>query len=168
MIVVMENGYAATPGTPNPGQPPRGENLFERVVVEELVPQIDAEFRTLADRDHRAIAGLSMGGGQAARIGFGHLDLFGSIGCMSSGGVTTDPETPVGRALQDVEGINARLRLLWIGCGREDRLYERSAASHEALTKAGVEHVWFECDGAHEWQAWRKHLHELAQRLFRD
>ena len=84
MIVVMENGYAAAPGTPNPGQPPRGENLFERVVVEELVPHVDAAFRTIADREHRAIAGLSMGGGQSLDYGLGNLDTFAYVGGFSS------------------------------------------------------------------------------------
>ena len=137
--------------------------------MDDLVPMIDATYRTIAKRESRAIAGLSMGGGQAIRIGLGHPDLFASVAALS-GGVAgrAGAADGIAKALADAEGFNARTRLLWIGFGLQDGGYARGKEAHEALEKAGVKHVWFETPGAHEWQVWRKSLHDLAPRLFRD
>jgi enterochelin esterase-like enzyme len=156
MILVMDNGYAVKQGAP-PAQGARGNEAFEELVVKDLVPMIDRKFRTIADRGHRAIAGLSMGAGQAMQIGLGHLDQFAYIGAFSGGAV---------RTFDDPAAINKMVRLLWIGCGAEDRGYARLKAMHEAMTAAGVKHVWAEGPGSHEWQVWRKHLHEFAPLLF--
>jgi len=168
MLVVMANGYAARAGAPNPGRPSHEENAFEQVIVNELVPRIDARYRTIADRRSRAIAGLSMGAGQALRIGLGHLDVFGVVGAFSGGGRSFDPATSYDGALSDPAQAAQRLRLLWLGCGRQDRLFEGVQHMHDRLNETGVEHAWFECDGAHEWQVWRKCLHDFAPRIFRD
>jgi enterochelin esterase-like enzyme len=163
MLVVMENGYANRPGEPSRrGQPDR----FAELVVSELVPLVDRKFRTLADREQRAIAGLSMGGGQAMRTGLANLDLFASIGTFSGAIREFDPETSFGGALGDADAANRRLRLLWIGCGSKDSLIEPARGLHEKLTGHDVKHVWFEGPGSHEWQVWRKHLHDFAPRLF--
>jgi enterochelin esterase-like enzyme len=163
MLVVMENGYATRPDE----QPGRGQaDRFAELVVSELVPLIDGRFRTLADRDQRAIAGLSMGGGQAMRTGLGNLDQFAWIGTFSGAIRDFDLETSFGGALRDAEEANRQLRLLWIGCGTEDRLIEPARQLHAALTEHNVKHVWFEGAGSHEWQVWRKHLHDFAPRLF--
>jgi enterochelin esterase family protein len=69
--------------------------------------------------------------------------------------------------MADAAAFNSKVDLLWIGCGTEDRLYHGAKALHETLQAAGVEHVWFELPGSHEWQVWRKHLHDFAPRLFR-
>jgi enterochelin esterase-like enzyme len=156
MILVMDNGYAVKQGAPA-AQSARGNEAFEDLVVTDLVPMIDRKFRTIADRGHRAIAGLSMGAGQAMQIGLGHLDQFAYIGAFSGGAA---------RTFEDPAGTNKMLRLLWIGCGTEDRGYTRLKAMHEAMTAAGVKHVWAEGPGSHEWQVWRKHLHEFAPLLF--
>lgn len=163
MIVVMAHGYAARPGAANPDRPSREDNLFQQVVVEELVPFIDDQFRTIADREHRAIAGLSMGGGQAMRIGLEHLDQFAWVATMAG---AIDAENPPA-VLRDPQLANARLKLLWIGCGRDDMILERSEKLHEKLTQQGITHVYHLSDGSHEWQAWRKHLWELGPLLFR-
>ncbi|MFO7955936.1 MAG: alpha/beta hydrolase-fold protein [Candidatus Brocadiia bacterium] len=167
MLVVMANGYAARAGSDNPGRPSREDNAFEQVVVEELVPRIDERYRTMADRRSRAIAGLSMGAGQALRIGLGHLDVFGSVGAFSGGGRNFDPATSYGGALSDPEEATERLDLLWVGSGRQDSRFEGAQQMHQRLEETGIEHVWFECDGAHEWQVWRKCLRDFAPRLFR-
>lgn len=165
MLVVMENGYANRPGEPSG----RGQaDRFAELVASELVPLVDRKFRTRADREQRAIAGLSMGGGQAMRTGLAHPDLFASIGAFSGAIREFDPEASFGGALRDVEAANRRLRLLWIGCGTEDSLIEPARQLHEKLAAHKVEHVWFEGPGSHEWQVWRKHLHDFAPRLFRD
>lgn len=164
MLVVMEQGYAAKPGDITPGA--RGNEAFGDVVIRDLIPHIDANYRTVADRRHRAIAGLSMGAGQALRIGLTNLDKFASIGSFSGGSRDFDPQTSFDGVFADAKAVNSRLDLLWVGCGTEDRLYSGAKAFHESLEKAGVNHVWFEGPGSHEWQVWRKHLHDFAPRLF--
>ena len=167
MIVVMENGYAAKAGS-TPAAEARGNEAFGELVVRDLVPLVDAAFRTLADRDHRAIAGLSMGAGQALQVGLGNLDLFAYIGALSGGTRSFDPKTSFGGVLAEPGHVNDRIRLLWIGHGTEDRGYGSGKSFHEALVAGGIRHVWFEAAGSHEWQVWRKHLYNLAPRLFRD
>jgi enterochelin esterase family protein len=165
MIIVMECGYATQAGSvPTLGG--RGNEAFGTLIVRDLIPMIDADYRTLSDRQHRAIAGLSMGAGQALQVGLGNLDLFASVGAFSGAGRNLDLKTSFGGALVDAATANSRLKLLWIGCGTEDRLLASSQAFHEALAGAGIRHVWFGGPGSHEWQVWRKHLHEFAQLLF--
>lgn len=170
MLVVMESGYAVKAGAA-PGE--RGNEAFQELVVNDLVPMIDATYRTIAKRESRAIAGLSMGGGQALRVGLAHPELFASVAAMSGGTAGRGNEAPalsdgLRKALEEVEAFNSRTRLLWIGCGRQDGGFARTKAAHEALEKGGLKHAWFEVDGAHEWQVWRRSLHDLAPRLFRD
>lgn len=173
MIVVMELGYAVKAGaSPAPGS--RGNEGFEDLVVSDLVPMIDCVYRTIPKRESRAIAGLSMGGGQAVRIGLGHPDLFASVGSLSGGAGArpgSGPNAPrpegIAKALADPGAFNAKTRLFWIGCGQQDGGHAAAKDAHEALEKAGVEHVWFETPGFHEWQFWRRSLHDLAPRLFR-
>ncbi len=166
MLVVMENGYASPPGqaTTNRTQP----DSFSDLVKNDLVPFVDAKFRTLADREHRAIAGLSMGGGQAMRTGLAQLDHFAWIGSFSGAVREFDIETSYGGAFRDAATANRQLRLLWIGCGTEDRLIQGARQIHDSLTKHNVNHVWLEIPGSHEWQVWRKHLHDFAPRLFQN
>ncbi|MDA1276422.1 MAG: alpha/beta hydrolase-fold protein [Verrucomicrobia bacterium] len=163
MIIVMDRGYANPPDASDSGAGGRN-NLFGKVMIEELIPTIDANYRVFADREHRAIAGLSMGGGQAVSIGLGNLDKFSSIGCFSGAvrslGAGDSPEFP------DAAALNTRLKLFWIGCGTGDFIFERSKALHELLETKGVRHEFIAHPGTHEWQAWRRHLHLFAQKLF--
>jgi enterochelin esterase family protein len=164
MLVVMEQGYAVKAGQAAGG---RGNEAFGELVLRDLVPMIDSSYRTLADRHNRAIAGLSMGAGQAMTIGLTNLDTFASIGSFSGGGRSFDVKTSYGGAFADVSAANEKLDLLWIGCGTGDGGYQAATALHKALDAAGVRHVWFEGPGSHEWQVWRKHLRDFAPRLFR-
>jgi enterochelin esterase family protein len=163
MLVVMDRGYAPPPGAATIAHT---DNRFADVVVGELVPEIDRSFRTIADRSHRAIAGLSMGAGQAMRIGFGNLALFGSVGAMSGGGRGFDPATSFDGVFSNAAVANESLDLLWMGCGRQDGGFASARAMHETLESLGVRHVWFESEGAHEWSVWRRHLADFAPRLF--
>jgi enterochelin esterase-like enzyme len=165
MIVVMEQGYAWKPGEAAAGR--RGNESFGEVVIRDLIPMIDSTYRTIANRKHRAIAGLSMGAGQALSIGLANLDQFASIGSLSGGSRNFDAKTSYGGVFANPKLVNDKLDLLWIGCGTEDRLYAGAKSFHSALSSAGIEHVWMEGPGSHEWQVWRKHLHDLAPRLFR-
>ena len=124
----------------------------------DLVPRIDASYRTIPDRKHRAIAGLSMGAGQAMRIGLENPKLFAWIGAFSGGGlenVAADLSEP-------------KPSLVWMGAGSvESGRATSGKVAVKALQKSGVAAVWFEAPGtSHEWQTWRKCLHEFAPRLF--
>lgn len=172
MIVVMDYGYATSPGAvavpPPPGGRGRGgvPSVFPRVMVEELVPFIDRHYRTRATREHRAIAGLSMGAGQALQIGSANLALFSAIGAFHGGGGNFDPATSYGGVYANTAEINRQLRLLFLAQGELDNGYRGGVALHEALEKAGVKHTWFVTPEAHEWQAWRKDFHAMAPLLF--
>ena len=159
MIIVMEKGYAVKPGSDN-------TQVFQDVVIRDLIPEIDRAYRTKADRDHRAIAGLSMGAGQALAIGLTNLDRFAYIGAFSGGMRNFAPETSFGGVFRSPAAANNKLRLLWIGCGTGDGGFATAKGGHEALYRAGVKHIWFEGPGSHEWQVWRKHLHAFAPLLF--
>ena len=172
MIVVMDTGYATKPGaTPVQGATgtPQVPNAFEDVVVTDLIPTIDASYRTLADRSNRAMAGLSMGGGQTLQITSNHLDLFAWIGSFSAPLRNFDVKTSMNGALTDAASFNKRVRLLWIGAGTgEVAIHEAATKLHASLEAAGIKHVVFESAGtAHEWQTWRRSLNDFAPRLFR-
>ena len=129
MIVVMETGYATKPGA-TPVQGPTGAatipNAFEEVVVKDLIPTIDGSFRTLANRDNRAMAGLSMGGGQTLQITSANLDLFAWIGSFSAPMRNFDPKTSMNGVLSDPAAFNKRVRLFWIGAGTGEVSVPRS------------------------------------------
>ena len=136
MLVVMEQGYARKPGEPAapggppakgaPGQPPRDFgrmfSAFEEVMVKDLIPMIDSTYRTIPDREHRAMAGLSMGGMQTFQIGLKHLDLFSYIGGFSGGGggfggAPFDPKTAHDGVMADADAFNKKVQLVWLGIG---------------------------------------------------
>lgn len=165
MIVVMENGYATRPGQTGG----RGNEAFADVVTGDLLPEIDRAYRTRPDRAGRAIAGLSMGGGQALQIGLANLDKFAYIGSFSGAGARDfDPAKSYGGVFADAAAFSKRVKLLWIGCGEQDFLYPASIKMHEALDKAGIRHTWMAGPGLHDWQVWRGHLHAFAPLLFQD
>jgi enterochelin esterase-like enzyme len=181
MLVVMEQGYARRPGEtpPQPGRPgaprdfSRMFSAFEDVMVKDLIPTIDSTYRTIPDREHRAMAGLSMGGMQTFMIGLKHLDLFASLGGFSGGGAgfgggPVDMKTVHGGVMADAEAFNKKMRILWIGVGSaEGRIYDSLKGYHEALEKHGVRHGYYESPGGtHEWLTWRRCLHEFAPLLF--
>ena len=191
MLVVMEQGYARRPGesaprpapprpaAPGQNPPPRPDlsrmfSAFEDVMVKDLIPMIDATYRTIPDRENRAMAGLSMGGMQTFQITLKHLDLFSYIGGFSGGGggfggVPFDPKTAHGGVMANADEFNKKVRLVWLGIGTTEpqRMYESVKNYHEALEKAGIKHVYYESPGtSHEWLTWRRCLHEFAPLLF--
>jgi enterochelin esterase family protein len=188
MIVVMAYGYARRAGQPLPDLSlPRdsAERMkamqdmtaaFEADVKEALIPFVDATFRTIADRDHRAMAGLSMGGMQTFHVTLGNLDLFSYVGGFSGamrlalGEGKLDPKTAYGGVFADPEAFGKKVRLLWLGVGTEEpeRMREGIRSLHAQLTEAGIKHVYVESPGTdHEWQTWRRNLKDFAPRLFR-
>jgi enterochelin esterase-like enzyme len=189
MIVVMANGYASRVGYQVPdltGQP-FGSPLFLKVMQERmsafeddmtqvLIPFIDKTFRTIPDRDHRAMAGLSMGGMQTFQVTFDHLDLFSYIGgfsgaanvfMMGNGGL--DMKTAFHGAMADPKAFAKRVHLLWIGVGTSepDRMKSGLESLHASLDEGKIQHVFYESPGtSHEWQTWRRDLKDFAPRLF--
>ncbi len=191
MLVVMAQGYARKPGEPElPLRPSSGTNAsgaaprdfsrmfgtLDEVIVKDLIPTIDATYRTVPDRDHRAMAGLSMGGAQTFQITLNHLDLFAYIGGFSGadggfGGSAFDPKTAHNGVMADANAFNKKVRLVWLGIGtaEEKRIHDSVKGYHEALEKAGIKHVYYESPGtAHEWLTWRRSLHEFAPLLFQN
>jgi enterochelin esterase-like enzyme len=187
MIVVMDRGYARPAGTPTPVRGPsewlQNHTSFEDVVVHDLIPMIDAYFRTIPDREHRAMAGLSMGGMQTLFITLEHLELFAYIGSFSGSIIPNirnvivnetpepfDSKTAYGGAFAKPATFNKLVNLLWFGVGtaEEDDFRADTGATVQALRKAGVRLEYFESSGtAHEWQTWRRDLNGFAPRLFR-
>ena len=189
MIVVMANGYARRAGQSAPE--PRGAafgspemrramqdmmSAFEDDVTQALIPFIDSNFRTLPDRDHRAMAGLSMGGMQTFHVTFRHLDLFSYIGGFSgaanafaTGSDTLDTNTAFNGAMADPAEFARRVHLLWIGVGTKEpeRMRQGIQKLHTSLDQAKIQHVFSESEGTdHEWQTWRRNLQDFAPRLF--
>jgi enterochelin esterase-like enzyme len=136
---------------------------FENDLVKDVVPYVESHYPVRPDREHRAIAGLSMGGGQALTIGLRHLDLFAYIGGFSSA-LFGDSSALV----SDPAAAGKQLRLLWISCGDEDRLMAASKTFHNSLEEKKVPHLWHVDSGAHTWPVWKNDLYLLAQRLFQD
>ena len=179
-LVVMPLGYGgAHVNGDGTGIAPEGSGtfrgdpaLYERDLLEDVIPMIDRQYRTIADRKHRAIVGFSMGGGQAGRYGLRHLETFSTVGIMSAGlgggGTAAAPGTdPVAALAADPARANKQIDLLWIACGKEDAAMKGATALHDALTKAGIEHTFLATEGAHHWRVWRRYLRDLAPLLFK-
>ena len=185
MIIVNENGMTDVHFEPPP-PPPHGADkaappppravshffmderytTFDKILTSDLIPFIDAHYRTIPDRTHRALAGLSMGGAQAMRVGLNHLDTFAYIGAFSPAIAITDTKKDYDGVLADPAKVNRQLRLLWLGIGSDDFLFNAVHESHENLEKAGIKHVWVVSSGSHVWTVWRKYLADFAPRLF--
>ena len=190
MLVVMAYGYARRAGQPEPGanRPAPGSpeamkamqemaSAFEDDMTEALMPFIDKTFRTIPDREHRAMAGLSMGGMQTFHVTLNNLDLFSHIGGFSGaggpmvlGGRSLDPKTDYNGVFADPAAFAKKVRVLWLGVGtaEPERFRDGIRRLHTSLNEAKIAHVYVESQGTdHEWQTWRRNLHDFAPRLFR-
>ncbi len=173
MIIVMDNGYAYKPQSGEPSARPA--SVFEEVVINEIIPMIDTKFRTIADREHRAIAGLSMGANQTMRIIMNNLDKFASYGGFSGTSnypstAEIDPATFLDGKFNDGAAFNKQIRVFWLGLGtKEPNPFPGSVgAFRKMLEKQGIKYVYYESEGtAHEWLTWRRSLHQYAQLLFK-
>lgn len=167
MIVVLPNGRALpddrVPENPFAPDQVAGFARFERDLLDHLIPAIEAKYAARRDREHRAIAGLSMGGGQSLNFGLGHLDTFAWIGAFSAAPNTKPP----GELVPDPAAARARLELLYISCGNRDGLINVSQRTHRYLKEHGVPHLWNVDDHGHDGQTWGSNLYHFAQRLFR-
>jgi enterochelin esterase-like enzyme len=180
LIIVMDNGYASKPSRTLQGNeaPPRGPgafSAFEEVLTKEIIPMIDDSYRTMADREHRAMAGLSMGANQAIQITMNNLDKFSYIGGFSGTSnfpstAELDPATFSNGRFKDGEALNKQINLFWLGLGtREPNPFPGSVgAFRNMLDNVGVKYVFYESPGtAHEWLTWRRDLFQFAPMLFR-
>jgi enterochelin esterase family protein len=164
MIVVMPYGHAVPFGSPREVQAKNTER-FEEYLLKDVLPLAESEYRIAPGRENRAIAGLSMGGGQSLHIGFSHLDLFSAIAAFSAA-VPTDFETRFAAALDELKDTKGKLKLLWIGCGRQDSLFERSQKLSDLLQAHHIRHTFRATEGAHTYTIWRQYLAEFAPLLF--
>lgn len=167
MIVVMPAGHVSRAfRTFNPNE--MGKDKFNDDLLSDVIPYVEKNYRVAADRPHRAIAGLSMGGVQTLNIGLPHLDRFAYIGVFSSGWFPPAREEFVRQygAILDDANLKKGLKLLWIAHGKTDIARENSLKMIELLEQRGFKPVWHESEGGHTWTNWRDYLNEFAPLLF--
>jgi enterochelin esterase-like enzyme len=167
MIVVMPNGRAMKDdrATGNIMAPDKVAAFatFEQDLLTDLIPFIEKKYAVLNDREHRAIAGLSMGGGQSLNFGLGNLDQFAWVGGFSSAPNTKKPE----ELLPNPEDAKKKLKLLWLSCGDDDRLISFSKRTHDYLFEHEVPHVYYVEPGVHDFKVWKNGLYMFSQFLFK-
>jgi enterochelin esterase-like enzyme len=161
MVIVMMDGHASIA---------RGmagfENntaAFERDLLEDVMPFVEANYRVKTGAADRAIAGLSMGGGQSLTIGLNHPDKFAWVAGFSS---AVPSQEAIAGFLNDPAAANARLKLLWIGVGKNDFLLQRNQEFIGTLKEKGIRYEWHLTEGTHSWPVWRLYLADLAPKLF--
>lgn len=171
MIIVMDNGYAYKPQS-NTARP---ESVFEEVVINEIIPMIDAKFRTIANRENRAIAGLSMGANQTMRIMMNNLNTFSHYGGFS--GTSNYPSTDaidvntfLDGKFKDGNVLNKKVKLFWLGLGtKEPNPFPGSVGAFRTmLEQQGIRYAYYESpETAHEWLTWRRCLNQFVTQLFK-
>ncbi|WP_031500203.1 esterase [Bryobacter aggregatus] len=156
MVVVMPFGHAVPFGSPREVQA-TNTAVYEKYVLGDVLPYVEAKYRVSKAPAQRAIAGLSMGGGQALSIGLGHPALFSAVGAFSAA-VPANVQSLIEKG---------HPKLIWFACGKEDSLFPRSVDLDALLTRNTVPHTWKPSEGAHTYTVWRKYLAEFAPLLFR-
>jgi enterochelin esterase-like enzyme len=189
MIVVMPNAYAneyasldlagtrkaPPPGVGSGGTGPTTDSNIQ-AIVGDLVPFMDKHFRTLPNRENRALAGLSMGSGISANVGFRQLDVFASVGLLSAGNFRQSANSPGGVGWlesinpafkTDPAGTNKKLKLLFMSCGTEDPRVDAMTQAAKDLQTRNISVTYKTYPGEHEWKVWRHSLVDMSQLLFR-
>lgn len=162
MIIVMPNGRAQKDDRPvgDVFKHAPAFAAFERDLLDDVIPFIESHYSAYTDRDRRALAGLSMGGGQSLNFGFGNLDKFAWVGGFSSAPNTKKPS----ELLPDATAAK-QLKLIWLSCGNQDGLIRISQDFHVYLKEKGVPHVWHVTDHAHNAPEWKQALYHFVQKL---
>lgn len=167
MIVVMPNGRAMKDdrATGNIMAPDKVQAFatFEKDLLNDLVPFVEKKYRVIADREHRAIAGLSMGGGQSLNFGLGNLDKFAWVGGFSSAPNTKPPQELV----PDANAAKEKIKLLFISCGASDGLISFSKRTHDYLQQNNIPHIYFIEPGVHDFKVWKNGLFMFSQLIFK-
>ena len=173
MLIVMSNGNITVPGA-GFGYSIQGMKGFEEELTGVIVPFVDQNFRTIPDRQSRALAGLSMGGGQSFFVGLQHTELFSHIGVFSTGVFGGIRETKAINAEEAMPGLisnheryNQFLKLFYISVGTDDPRLSSTRKAVSDMQQSGLSITYNTFPGDHEWQVWRKFLHDFAQKLFR-
>lgn len=168
LIIVMENGGISDDLSSRGGLAGFDFGIFDRILLEDVIPFIDGNFRTIADQPHRAMAGLSMGGMQTKHITMAHLNSFSHIGLFSGGSISMND-------VEKAQGFKDKVKLVFVSYGSRELDRDHSAfggdprKNTDALKQAGINSVFYVSPNtAHEWQSWRRSLHEFAPLLFRD
>jgi enterochelin esterase family protein len=162
MVIVMPYGH--TPEAPPDMRSIGNYGAFEKDLIKDVIPYVQTNYRVSKEQKDRAIAGLSMGGGQSLTIGMGNLELFGWIGAYSS----AVPKSPkLDELLSNVKAKNEKLNLLWIGCGNKDFLFKENQKLITQLNTNKIRHVTHITSGGHEWRLWRRYLNEFVPLLFK-
>lgn len=173
MIVVIANGNVSSGGG---GYSSEAMASFKKEMTQCIVPFIDKNYRTLANAKYRAICGLSMGGGQSFYVGLQSLDCFGSVGIFSSGifggirnpsGSTFDAEKEIPGLLSKSAEFNKKLNLFYVSCGEQDPRIEFTKKAVATMKESGLKVQFNSFPGDHEWQVWRKSLHDFVSRVFK-
>ncbi len=155
MVIVMPYGH-----TPSAD---RDRLAFEKDLLGDVIPYVEKQYRVKVGRENRAITGLSMGGGQSLRIGLGHPDRFAWVVGFSSSAPSGQERDQL---LAKPDELNGALKLLWVGCGRQDFLFERNQEFLKGLGSREIKHVTHITEGGHAWPIWRDYLHEVLPLLF--
>jgi enterochelin esterase family protein len=169
MVVVMPAGHTSPQFAM--GSPGALTGPFEKDFSQDILPYVESHYRVLTDREHRAIAGLSMGGMHTLNLAFSNLDRFAYIGVFSSGWFdaaqngANGPETRYAAALDDARAKKG-LKLLWLATGKDDFLLETTRATVATLKRHGFQPEFQETAGSHTWENWRDYLYQFAPRLF--
>jgi enterochelin esterase-like enzyme len=137
---------------------------FERELIADLIPHIESSYSVQTGRENRALAGLSMGGGQSLNFGLANLNTFAWVGGFSSAPNTAPPA----QLVKDPAAARRQLKLLWVSCGDQDSLFNISENVHKYLAEQGVPHIWhIDVGGAHTFPVWKNDLYHLSTLLFR-
>ncbi len=167
MIIVMPNGRAMKDdrATGNIMAPDKVQAFatFEKDLLDDLIPFIEKKYPVIADREHRAIAGLSMGGGQSLNFGLGNLDKFAWVGGFSSAPNTKTPQDLV----PDINPAKEKIKLLFISCGASDGLISFSKRTHDYLNQNDVPHIYFIEPGVHDFKVWKNGLYMFSRLIFK-
>jgi len=172
MIVVISNGNVSTSG----GYTSSAMAAFKEEITNNIVPFIDKNYRTLTGVKNRALCGLSMGGGQAFYAGLGSLDCFATVGVFSSGifggianptGKVFDADKEIPGLLSKAQQFNQKLKLFYISVGEQDPRFEFTQKEVKKFQNNGLKVQFASFPGDHEWQVWRKSLHDFASRVFK-
>ena len=167
MIVVLPNGRAIKDdraiGNIMAPDKVQGFAAFEKDLLNDLIPYVEKKYPVYTDREHRAIAGLSMGGGQSLNFGLGNLDKFAWIGGFSSAPNTKIPQ----ELLPNPEEARQKIKLLWLSCGASDGLITFTKRTHDYLAKNNVPHIYFIEPGFHDFNVWKSSLYMFSQLIFK-
>ena len=165
MVIVMPFGHAVPFDSPREIQD-TNTKMFEQYLLNDLKPLVEHNYRVDKNRNDRAIVGLSMGGGQSLNIGLAHLDLFSVVGAFSCG-KPRGFETNFASLLAHPKETNKKLKLLWIGCGRQDGAFKATEELAGVLQTNQIQHTFHPTEGHHNFAVWRDYFAEVAPQLFR-